>query len=201
MVLFNLVSRNVYHKNGTQWIGKICARIIGEPAYDSIRLNKRLMYAKFWYAKQKFLCQFQTQFGAIAQWFSLLNKTDTSKGFPIGRQYERHQDFAVFNVNHEGWFQLYFVIAGVVVILWNWQLLAVNWNIRGETVEDQELYRMKDARVTTNFDRTKYKYNYSFMGTHYNAVTRRSLNDKDHPDNPRVTLIIYIILAKLDGSI
>lgn len=198
MVFSNLVSRNIYHKNGTQWLGKMVSRLIGESRYDFIRVEKRLLYAKFWYSKQRFLYQFQSQFPVLAQWFSLLNKSDTSKGFPVGRQYERHQDFAVFNINHEGWFQLYFVIAGTIVILWNWVTIAGNWNIRGETVEDQDLYRLRDARVTTNFDRTKYKFNFYFMGTHFNSITRRSLNDKDHPDNPRVSLLNYY-LAQLDA--
>ena len=76
------------------------------------------------------------------------------------RIYERYQDFAVYNINHEGWFQVYFVIAGVIVILWNWWVIAGYWRVRGENVEDQDVHRIRDARVTTNFDRTKYKYNY-----------------------------------------
>jgi len=36
-----------------------------------------------------------------AVWFGLLNKQDTSVGIPAKRNYERHMDFAVNNVNHE----------------------------------------------------------------------------------------------------
>ena len=187
MVLFKLVHRNQYHKNGTQFIGKMVVQVIGEKRYDYFRLLRRINYAKFWYVKQHFLCRFQMQYPHIAQWFSLLNKTDTSDGYPARRQYERYQDFAVYNMNNEGWFQFYFFCAGAFILLWNWWLIAGHWNVRGENVTDQDLYRFRDARITTNFDRTKYKFNYYFYGTHMNAVTRRSLDDKDHPDNPRVS--------------
>lgn len=131
MVLFNLIPRNVYHKNGTQWIGKIAARFIGEEKYEAVRLEKRILYTKFWYTKQTILFRFQTQYPNVAQVFSLLNKQDTSVGFPAKRQYERIQDFAVFNVNHEGWFQLYFFVAAGLVILWNWYILAYYYEVRG----------------------------------------------------------------------
>lgn len=190
MVLFKLVPRNTYHKNGTQWIGKMFNRLIGEKNYDYLRLLRRTNYARFWYVKQHILHRFQQQYPQIAVWFSLLNKADTSLGLGGGRNYERYQDFAVYNINHEGWFQVYFVIAGVIVILWNWWVIAGYWRIRGENVEDQDMHRIRDARVTTNFDRTKYKYNYYFFGTHFNALIRKSMDDKDHPDNPRVRYIL-----------
>ncbi len=131
MVFFNLVPRNAYHKNGTQWIGKIIARLINEKRYETIRLEKRILYAKYWYLKQTVLFRFQTQFPNVAQLFSLLNKQDTSHGFPAKRNYERHQDFAVFNVNNEGWFQLYFFAAAVLILLWNWWMLAYYYPVRG----------------------------------------------------------------------
>lgn len=101
MPLFNLIPRNTYHKNGTQWIGKIFSAIIGEKRYDVLRLERRVIYAHFWYTKQTILYRFQQQYPAIATWFSLLNKKDTSHGVPANRQYERYQDFAVYNINHE----------------------------------------------------------------------------------------------------
>ena len=131
MVLFNLVPRNVYHKNGTQFFGKIVARLIGEKNYEVGRMEKRIFYTKFWYTKQTILFRFQTQYPNIAQLFSLLNKTDTTSGFPAKRQYERHQDFAVFNLNNEGWFQLWFFIAAAMVLIWNWWMLGFYYGVRG----------------------------------------------------------------------
>jgi len=66
-----------------------------------VRLEKRIFYAHFWYTKQTILFRFQTQYPQVAVWFGLLNKQDTSVGIPAKRNYERHQDFAVNNINHE----------------------------------------------------------------------------------------------------
>ena len=36
--------------------------------------------------------------------FGVLAKEDTSHGFPVARPLERNSDFALYNVNSEGWF-------------------------------------------------------------------------------------------------
>ena len=36
--------------------------------------------------------------------FGLLAKEDTSHGFPVERPMERNSDWALYNVNSEGWF-------------------------------------------------------------------------------------------------
>ena len=131
MPFLNIVPRNIYHKNGTQWIGKIVNRLIGEQRYERIRLEKRIAYAKWWYTKQSFLFKFNQQYPWMSVWFSVLNKHDTSVGLPAKRQYERHQDFAVYSINSEGWFQVYFVIACAIVIAWNYNVCAVQYDIRG----------------------------------------------------------------------
>ena len=131
MVFQNVIPRNLYHKNGTQWIGKLFARLIGERKYEFLRLEKRIFYTKFWYNKQALLFRFQTQWPYVAMWFSLLNKRDTSDGLPKGRQYERYQDFAVYNINHEGWYQLYFVIAAWIVVFWNEYVVSGTYDLRG----------------------------------------------------------------------
>ncbi len=55
--------------------------------------------------------------------------------------------------------------------------------------EDEDLYRYKDARTTTNFDRTKYNFGYYFFGVHYMASVRRESANRDHPDDPRVNFL------------
>lgn len=90
-----------------------------------------MFYAYFWYTKQELLRRFQVQYPQAAVWFSLLNKQDTSVGLPAKRQYERHQDFAVYNMNHEGWFQFYFCVSCFAVLIWNWWVLAYHYDIRG----------------------------------------------------------------------
>ena len=50
--MLNLFSlRNNYWKNGTQYIGRITNRVIGENNYEQVRLSKRIFYARFWYMK------------------------------------------------------------------------------------------------------------------------------------------------------
>ena len=44
MQLFSL--RTNYHKNGTQFIGKLGARIMGESNYEWFRMEKRIFYGK-----------------------------------------------------------------------------------------------------------------------------------------------------------
>ena len=47
--------RTNYWKNGTQFIGRIPAFIMGENKYELFRLEKRILYARWWYAKQSTL--------------------------------------------------------------------------------------------------------------------------------------------------
>jgi hypothetical protein len=131
MPILNLIPRPTYHKNGTQWIGKMVCALIGEKRYEWVRLEKRIFYGRFWYTKQSILYRFNQQFPYFSFYFSILNKYDTSAGFPAPRQYERYQDFAVFNPNSEGWFQLYFFVAAIIVGLWNYSIIAGRYDVRG----------------------------------------------------------------------
>ena len=47
--------RTNYWKNGTQFMGKYVARLIGENHYEYFRLEKRIFYARFYYWKQTIL--------------------------------------------------------------------------------------------------------------------------------------------------
>ncbi len=131
MAILKFIKRPHYGKNGTTIFGQGVATIIGENNYEWFRLERRILYGKFWYFKQAILTKFQIQYPHIAVWFGILNKTDTTMGLPAKRVYERHQDFAVYNLNHEGWFQLLFTLAFFVVIYWNWWILAYHYDIRG----------------------------------------------------------------------
>ena len=48
--------------------------------------------------------------------FSVLAKEDTSHGFPVWRPLERNSDWALYNLNSEGWFQAFAVMMAIVVI-------------------------------------------------------------------------------------
>ena len=100
--LFSL--RTNYHKNGTQFIGRIFARAIGENNYEMARIEKRVFYAKYYYTKQAFLMQASIETPDVVNAFAFLAKEDTSHGFPVWRPLERNSDFALYSLNSEGWF-------------------------------------------------------------------------------------------------
>ncbi len=103
--MFNFFSlRPNYHKNGTQWMGKIVCRIMGENNYEYFRLEKRVLYARYYYAKQSLLMQASIETPDVVNAFSVLAKEDTSHGFPVWRPLERNSDFALYSLNSEGWF-------------------------------------------------------------------------------------------------
>ena len=96
--------RSNYWKNGTQWIGKSVVRLIGENRYELARLEKRVFYGRFYYFKQAILNQMSLETPDVVNAFSVLAKEDTSHGFPVWRPLERSSDFALYNINSEGWF-------------------------------------------------------------------------------------------------
>ena len=96
--------RNNYYKNGTQWMGKIAARVIGENRYEWFRIEKRIFYARYYYGKQYILNRMSDETPDIANAFSMLTKEDTSHGFQPWRPMERNSDWALYNINSEGWF-------------------------------------------------------------------------------------------------
>ena len=105
MPLINLFSlRTNYYKNGTQWIGKWAARAMGENNYEYFRLEKRIFYARLYYAKQAYLNKMSLEAPDVINSFAVLAKEDTSHGFPVWRPLERNSDFALYSINSEGWF-------------------------------------------------------------------------------------------------
>ena len=102
--------RNNYWKNGTQWIGRMCAKAMGEDNYERFRMEKRIAYAQYYYCKQYILNRMSWQIPDVINALGVLAKEDTSHGFPVWKPFERNSDFAVYNVNSEGWFQMWSVI-------------------------------------------------------------------------------------------
>ena len=102
-------------KNGTQFMGKWGARIMGENNYEYFRLEKRIMYARYYYTKQYILGQMSLEQPDIVNAFSVLAKEDTSHGFPVWRPLERNSDFALYNINSEGWFQFFSLCSGALM--------------------------------------------------------------------------------------
>ena len=89
---------------------------MGENRYELFRLEKRILYARFWYAKQAVLTRMSNDVPDVVNAFGVLAKEDTSHGFPVARPLERNSDWALYNVNSEGWFQCWSMIFGVMVV-------------------------------------------------------------------------------------
>ena len=109
-------SRTHYWKNGTQFIGRIPAKIMGENKYELFRLEKRIFYARFYYFKQGLLTKMCKEVPDVVNAFGVLAKEDTSHGFPVERPLERNSDWALYNINSEGWFQVWSLIAGAACV-------------------------------------------------------------------------------------
>ena len=86
--------------------------MMGENNYEYFRLEKRIFYVKWWYMKQYFFTKWSREIPDCTNAFGMLAKEDTSHGFPVARPLERNPDWALYNINSEGWFQCWSLIAG-----------------------------------------------------------------------------------------
>ena len=96
--------RTNYNRNGRQWFGKWVARAIGENNYEYFRMENRIFYANYYYRKQYLLSKWALEVPDVVNAMGVLQKEDTSHGFPVWRPLERNSDFALYNINSEGWF-------------------------------------------------------------------------------------------------
>ena len=187
--MFNLWSlRNNYWKNGTQWIGRITARAIGENNYEMIRLEKRIAYANYYYTKQYLFSKMSMEVPDVVNTFGLLQKEDTSHGFPFHRPHERNSDFAIYNVNSEGWFQMWSVIAAVFVVA-NWYWIAdQHFGVSSSNIDDDDMLRLKDAKATMIWERVFWSLTFSLHGQHAGAFIRELKFYTLSPDNPQLNV-------------
>uniref|UniRef100_A0A7S3JM53 Uncharacterized protein n=1 Tax=Euplotes harpa TaxID=151035 RepID=A0A7S3JM53_9SPIT len=178
--------RNNYWKNGTQWIGRIAARVIGENNYEFVRLEKRIFYANYYYTKQLILNKMAHHTPDIVNAFGVLQKEDTSHGFPNWRPHERNSDWALYNINSEGWFQVWSTIMAIIVVL-NWFWIAdQHYSVSTTSIDDEDLLRLKDAKATMIWERTFWSFTYGLHGQHASAYMRELKYYTLTPDNPQL---------------
>ena len=159
--MLNLFSlRTNYHKNGTQFIGKIAARLMGEHNYEWFRLEKRITYAKYYYAKQSFLSQAALETPDVINSFAVLAKEDTSHGFPVWRPLERNSDFALYSLNSEGWFQILSVLSGAVMVSFWFYVANYYFAVCCQGVDDEDNIRVKDAKAGMIWERTFWAFTF-----------------------------------------
>ena len=187
--MLNIFSiRNNYWKNGTQWMGRWCARLIGEHRYEWFRIEKRIAYARYYYQKQLILARMSLETPDVVNAFSVLAKEDTSHGFPVWRPFERNSDWAVYNINSESWFQVWSVIAGIVVVgYWYWSADHY-FNLSSTGVDDEDILRFKDAKATQTWERVFWNSTYHLHGYHSAALMREMKYFTHHPDDPKMNV-------------
>ena len=79
--------------------------------------------------------------------FGVLAKEDTSHGFPVWRPLERNSDWALYNVNSEGWFQVWSLLMAIVVVGF-WAYIAdFYFFVNSQGVDDEDNIRLKDAKA------------------------------------------------------
>ena len=187
--MLNLFSlRSNYLKNGMQFQGKMWTRVIGENNYEYFRMEKRLMYARFYYTKQGVLNQMALETPDVINAFSVLQKEDTSHGFPVWRPLERNSDFALYNINSEGWFQLWAVILGAVVVGFWWYIAGFYYNVSSTNVDDEDFLRLKDAKAGLIWERNFWSLTFQIHGQHIAALMRTLKFYTLHPDDPKLTV-------------
>jgi hypothetical protein len=91
-------------------------KIIGEHRYELYRIERRVNYARYWYFKQGLLTKMSTEVPDIVNAFGVMAKEDTSHGFPVARPLERNSDWALYNINSEGWFQCWSLLSAIAVV-------------------------------------------------------------------------------------
>ena len=187
--MFNLFSlRNNYWKNGTQWMGRWTARAMGENNYEYFRLEKRIFYARFYYTKQTILAQMSLETPDVINAFAVLAKEDTSHGFPVWRPLERNSDWALYNVNSEGWFQVWSVILGAFMVCF-WSYIAqFYYFVASQSVDDEDNLRLKDAKAGLIWERNFWSLTFTIHGQHFSALMREIKFFTHHPDDPKITV-------------
>ena len=187
--MINLFSlRNNYWKNGTQFIGRIAARTIGENNYEYFRMEKRIAYANYYYTKMYIINKLSLEAPDIVNTFGILQKEDTSHGFPHWRPHERNSDFAIYNVNSEGWFQVWSTLAAIFVVA-NWYWIACHhFNVSSATIDDEDLLRLKDAKATMIWERVFWSFTFSVHGQHAGAYMRELKSYTLTADNPQLNV-------------
>ena len=96
--------------------------------------------------------------------FGVLAKEDTSHGFPTRRPMERNSDWAIYNVNSEGWFQCWSLIASVAMVAFWFYMAGWHFFEGSQGVDDEDGLRHKDSKSTNMWERTFWSFTYQIHG-------------------------------------
>eukprot|EP00357_Protocruzia_adherens_P037228 CAMPEP_0114973110 /NCGR_PEP_ID=MMETSP0216-20121206/774_1 /TAXON_ID=223996 /ORGANISM="Protocruzia adherens, Strain Boccale" /LENGTH=216 /DNA_ID=CAMNT_0002333569 /DNA_START=82 /DNA_END=732 /DNA_ORIENTATION=+ len=190
MNIFSL--RNNYWKNGTQWMGRIGAKLIGEPRYEWFRLTKRTTYAEYFMTKQSI---YYWGFIHMPDWcmnLSIMHKVDSSHGFPWQNPMERIGDVSEMNFNQDGWKEVYVFLAGAW-ILWyatTYYLYPLLWVKPNENSGEEDRLRLRDAHTSVTYEHF-WAHNiveWMCLPHEFNQI-RKHHNFSYSPDDPRMRFV------------
>ena len=161
---------------------------IGENHYEFVRLEKRIAYARYYYAKQAILTQLSMETPDVVNAFGLLAKEDTSHGFPVWRPLERNSDWSLYNVNSEGWFQVWSSIMAVGVVSFWFYIADFYFCVNSTNVDDEDNLRLKDAKAGMIWERNFWSLTFVIHGQHMAALQREIKFYTHHPDDPKLNI-------------
>lgn len=92
--------------------------------------------------------------------FGVLAKEDTSHGFPVWRPLERNSDWALYNINSEGWFQVWSLISAVIVVGFWWYIADFYFFVNSQNVDDEDNVRLKDAKAGQIWERNWWAFTF-----------------------------------------
>ena len=118
--------------------------------------------------------------------FGLLAKEDTSHGFPVWRPLERNSDWALYNINSEGWFQVWSSIMAVGVVSFWFYIADFYFCVNSTSVDDEDNLRLKDAKAGLIWERNFWSLTFILHGQHMAALQREIKFFTHHPDDPKL---------------
>ena len=178
--------RKKYWKNGTQFMGRIVNSAIGERNYEYARMQKRIFYVHAYYLKQSILNKLSHEAPDVVNAFSVLNKEDMSHGFPQRRPFERNSDFTQYNMNSESWFQFWSLMGSLMVVSYWYWTADHYYFVSGVSWEDEDNFRLKDAKQVIHWERTIWNLTFQVHGQHMSAFCRHFKFYTNHPDDPKL---------------
>ena len=118
--------------------------------------------------------------------FGVLAKEDTSHGFPVARPLERNSDWALYNINSEGWFQCWSLIFGAMMVSFWFYIADFYFVVSSQGIDDEDNLRIKDAKAGMIWERCFWSFTYSVHGQHMAALQREIKFYVHHPDDPKL---------------
>lgn len=137
---------------------------------DFITANKLYYPSKYSFHSLSTFPRLSLEAPDVVNAFSVLAKEDTSHGFPVWRPLERNSDFALYNVNSEGWFQIWSVILGAITVSFWFYIADYYFLVSSVNVDDEDNIRLKDAKAGLIWERNFWSLTFTIHGQHMSAL-------------------------------